>query len=51
MSVIRTVPALTFCLTLLGAPTVHAGSSNGRVDAHTLPKLTHHLRQADGGRL
>ena len=40
MSVSRTVPALTFCLTLLGAQTVHAGSPSGRVDALTLPKLT-----------
>ena len=40
MSVSRTVAALPFCLTLLGAPTVRAGSPDGRVDALPIPTLT-----------
>lgn len=40
MTVTGAVPALTFCLTLLGAPTLCAGSPAGRVDALTLPKLS-----------
>lgn len=38
----RSVSALTFCLTLLGAPTVRAGGSAGSVDALTLPKMPLH---------
>ena len=38
----RTVSALTFCLTLLGAPTVRAGGSDGSVAALALPKTTLH---------
>ena len=34
----KTVPALTFCLTLLAAPAARAGGSSGSVDALTLLK-------------
>ncbi len=36
----KTVPALTFCLTLLAAPTAHARGSAGSVNALALPKLS-----------